>query len=162
QSDGAVGERAVKNVAVAGYPAKVSSTTVYSDIVIVKHILVRHGGIDHVTASGVQNALRSASRSGGVKHEQRVFRIHGLRLTLGRCVLHQVFIARVTVVVPGHLLVAGAGYHNDTINFGVALMLERGIYVLLERDGTATTKAFISGNHEPGFAVRNSCCQSFR
>ncbi len=146
----------------AGYPTEVSGTPVNITIVIVKHVLVGHGGIDHVATGGVQNAFWRTGRARGVQHEQRVFRIHWLWLAFGRGVLHQVFVTQVAPFGPGHLIVTGARHHDHLVDLGVVLMLEGGIHVLLQRDGTATTQTFICGNYKTRFAVHNPCGQSFR
>ena len=76
QRGGAVGERAVQDVAVARHPADVGRAPVDVAVVVVEHVLVRHRGEDEIAARGVQHALRLAGRARGVEDEQRVLRAH--------------------------------------------------------------------------------------
>ncbi len=147
QGDGTVGQGAVQDVAVAGYPAEVSGAPVDVTVVVVKHILVGHGGVHHVTPGGVQHALGRTGGAGGVEHEQRVFRVHRLRIALRRRGLHQVLITEVTTFGPGHRLIAGAGHHDDRLDVGRFLVTQSGVHVFLERNGSATTQPFISSDH---------------
>ncbi len=78
QRGGAVRERAVDDVAVAGDPADVGGAPVDVAVVIVEDVLVRHRHVDVIAAGGVQHALRLAGRARGVEDEQRVLRVHVL------------------------------------------------------------------------------------
>ncbi len=78
QRGGAVGQRPVDDVAVAGDPADVGGAPVDVAVVIVEDILVRHRRVDVIAAGGVQHALRLAGRARGVEDEQRILRVHVL------------------------------------------------------------------------------------
>ena len=70
---GAVGERAVDDVAVAGDPADVGGAPVDVGLgVQVEDVLVGERDLREVAAGGVQDALRLAGRAAGVEDEQRV------------------------------------------------------------------------------------------
>ena len=62
----AVGERTVKDVAVASNPADISGAPVDVTVVIVEDVLMRHRGPDEVTARGVQHALGLTGGAGRV------------------------------------------------------------------------------------------------
>ncbi len=110
QADGAVRERPVDDVAVAGDPADVGGAPVDVAVVIVEHVLVRDRGVDHVAAGGVQHALRLAGRAGRVEDEQRILRAHLLAGAVGRHALGRLVVIDVAAVLHGHL---GAGVAHD-------------------------------------------------
>ena len=76
QRGGAVGERSIDDVAVAGDPADVGGAPINVAVVIVEDVLMRHRRVDQIAGGGVQHALRLAGRARGVKDEQRIFRVH--------------------------------------------------------------------------------------
>ena len=76
QRGGAVGERAIDDVGVAGHPAHVGGAPVDLARLVVEHQFVGEAGPDHVAAGGVQHALRLAGAAGGVQDEQRVLGVH--------------------------------------------------------------------------------------
>ena len=84
QRDGAVGERAIDDVAVAGDPADVGGAPVDVAVVIVEHVLMRDRRVDQIAAGGVQHALRLAGRARGVEDEQRILGAHLLARAVGR------------------------------------------------------------------------------
>ena len=75
---GAVGQRAVDDVAVAGDPADVGGAPVDVAVVVVEDVLVGHRGVDEVAAGRVHDALGLAGGAGGVEDEQRVLGVHRL------------------------------------------------------------------------------------
>ena len=81
QAGGAVGEGAVDDVAVSGDPADVGGAPENVALAIVEHQLVGEGGVHQVPAGGMQHALGLSGGAGGVKDEERVFGVHGLRRT---------------------------------------------------------------------------------
>ena len=88
QRGGAVGERAIDDVAVAGDPADVGGAPINVAVVIVEDVLMRHRRVDQIAGGGVQHALRLAGRARGVEDEQRILRVHvGARALRGDHVL---------------------------------------------------------------------------
>ena len=76
QRGGAVRQRAIDDVGVAGDPADIGGAPVDLAGLVVEHQLMREAGPDHVAAGGVQHALRLAGAAGGVEDEQRVLGVH--------------------------------------------------------------------------------------
>ncbi len=63
QRRGAVGERAVDDIGVAGHPAHVGRAPIDIAVVIVEHVLMRDRGEDVIAAGGVQHALGLSGRA---------------------------------------------------------------------------------------------------
>ena len=59
-----------------GDPADVRGAEEYIFILVVEDILHAYVAVDHVAADGVHDTLRFACGAGGVKNEQRIFRVH--------------------------------------------------------------------------------------
>src|SRR5699024_8397601 len=81
---GAVGERAVHAIGVAGDPADVGGAPV--DVLaglVVEHDVVRVGRLREVAARGVDDALGLAGGAGGVEDEQGVLGVERLRCVVG-------------------------------------------------------------------------------
>ena len=115
QRGGAVGQRPVEDVAVAGDPADVGGAPVDVAVVIVEHVLMRHRREHEIAAGGVQHALGLAGRARRVEDEQRILRVHVLarafrRHHLGGFVVPE--IARRIHVDGG----AGALDHDDPVD----------------------------------------------
>ena len=60
QRSGTVRQRAVDDIAMPGHPAHVGRTPVDFALLIVEHVLMRHGGVSQVTAGSVLQAFRRA------------------------------------------------------------------------------------------------------
>ena len=60
QRRGTVCQRTVNDIAMAGHPTHVRRTPVDFALLIVEHILMRHGGVSQVTAGSVLQAFRRA------------------------------------------------------------------------------------------------------
>jgi hypothetical protein len=73
---GAVGERAVDDVAVAGDPAHVGGAEVRV-LLEVEDVLAVSVGAHHVAAGGVHHALGLPGRARGVEDEERVLGVDG-------------------------------------------------------------------------------------
>src|SRR5690606_21720517 len=80
QRSGAVGQRAVDDVAVPGDPADIGGAPPYVVLAQVEAQLVRVRAVHQVAAGGVQHALGLAGAAGGVEDEQRILRVHALGL----------------------------------------------------------------------------------
>ena len=88
----AVGERAVNDVAVPGDPANVGGAPVDFAIAVVEDVLVRHRGVDHVAAGGVQHPLRLSGRARSVEDEERILGAHRLGRAVLRRPLHRLVV----------------------------------------------------------------------
>src|SRR5215813_1704978 len=75
---GPVGQRTVNDVTVTSHPADVCRAPVNVTRSVVEDVLVRHGHVDQITASGMQYSLRLPGRARGVKDKQGVLSIHRL------------------------------------------------------------------------------------
>src|SRR5690606_14859171 len=152
---GAVGQRPVNDVAVAGDPAHVRGAPVDVIFLEVEHRLVRVRAEHEVAAGGVQHALGLAGAAGGVEDEQRVFRVHALGLAgVGLAVDHGVEPA-----VARHLHVdraAGVAYHQHGLDGIGAGHLQRGVDVGLQRDRLAAAQALVGGDDQLGLAVAHA------
>ena len=148
--DGAVGERAIDDVAVAGNPADVCGAPVDVAVVIVEHVLVRDRGIDEITAGGVQHAFRFARRAGGIENEQRVFRVHLLARAVARNGLGDFIVVNVAA---GLHIDRRIGALDDDHGVYAADLLARSINVGLERNLAPAAEAFIGGNDHGRLAV---------
>ena len=135
QRGGAIGERAVDDVAVAGHPADIGRAPVDIAVMVVEDVLVRHRGEDEIAAGGVQHALRLAGRARRVEDEQRVLRLHLLRLAFGLDRGDLLVVPEVAAGRPADLAAGAAhdqhGLHLDAMAGGD---LDRLVGILLERD----------------------------
>src|SRR5690606_20495219 len=106
-------------------------------------------------AGRVQHALGLPGGAGGVKDEQRVFRVHALGLAgVGLAVDHGVVPA-----VARHLHVdcaAGVADYEHGLDGGGAGQLERGVDVGLQRYLLAAAQALVGGDDELGAAVADA------
>ena len=71
-----VGQRAIQDIAMSGYPAHIGCTPVNITILIIKDIMMGHRGIDHIAAGGMQYPFGLTGRAGGIQDEHRIFGIH--------------------------------------------------------------------------------------
>ena len=78
EDGGAVLQRAVDDVGVAGDPADVGGAEVDVVVAEIEDVFRREEGLDGVAAGGVDEALGLAGGSGGVKDVERVFGAHRL------------------------------------------------------------------------------------
>ena len=146
----AVRKRTIDDVAVAGDPAHIGRAPVDVAILVVEDILVRHRGVDHVAAGGVQHALRLAGRPGGIQDEHRVFGVHLLRRAVGRGIRHRLVIPDVAPVDPADVT-AGAAHDDDLVAVGTGF--EGRIGVCFQRHRPAAAKALVGGDHHIGITV---------
>jgi len=84
----AVAQRAIDNVAVTGDPADVGGAPVGVFFTHVKRQLLSHRSIQQVAGLGVNDALGLPGRTGGVKDEQRIFRVHFFGFAVAVCFGH--------------------------------------------------------------------------
>src|SRR5690606_23721930 len=161
QGGGAVGQRPVDEVGVAGDPADVGGAPEDLARTVVEHALVGQRSVGQVTAGGVQHALGLAGGTGGVEDEQRLFGTHFLRRADAAGNLHQVFVPDVAMLVP---LDVGAGAldHDDLLHTGGFRVGQRVVDVGLQRHLATATQAFVGGDHHLGLAVDDAAGQRFR
>src|SRR5215510_219863 len=159
QRGGPIGQRAVKDVAVARHPADIGRAPVDVALVIVEHQLVREGDKDQIATGGVQDALRFTGRARGVEDEQRILRLHRLGWTIGADL--DEFLVQPHVAPGGDgYLIAGAAHDQDLF---VTLALLQGLVgILLEGDDAAAAHAFIRRNNEFGVGVDDPTGQAVR
>ena len=146
QRRGAVGERAVEDVGVAGDPADVGGAPVDVAVVVVEDVLVRHRGVDEIAAGRVQHALRLAGRARGVEDEERVLGVHlRARAVVGH-ELHGLVVVDVAAGQHGDGA-AGAAHHDDMVD--AARALDRRVDIRLERHLAPAAQALVGGDHHP-------------
>ena len=156
---GAVRQRPVDDVAVAGDPADVCGAPVNIALVVIEHVLVRHRHVDEVAAGGVQHALRLAGRARGVEDEQRVLGAHVLARTFRR---HHLRGLVVPDVATGLHVDLGAGAPHDNHMIDPAGFLDRGVGVGLQRNLAPAAQALVGGNDDVGFAIGDAAGKRFR
>ncbi len=150
QGRGAVGERSIDDVAVAGDPAHVGGAPVDVAVVIIEHVLVRHRGEDDVAAGRVQHALGFTRRTRGVEDEERILGIHRLGRALGRHLGGDLVPPDVAAGIPADLA-AGVLYHQHLLH--ARAFRQRFVGVGLERHRLAATQAFVGGDDDVALAV---------
>ncbi|MNM79754.1 hypothetical protein D3C81_916990 [compost metagenome] len=152
---GAIGQRAVDDVAVAGDPAHVGGAPVDVVFAQVEHRFMRVRRIEQVATAGVQHALGLAGGTGGVKDEQRIFRVHAFRFAHRRLRVDDV----VEPAIPRRLHVhrtTGMADHQHGFHGVGAGQLQCGVDVGLQRHLLATTQAFIGGDDQLAGAVADA------
>src|SRR5690606_7461207 len=148
---GAVGQRAVDDVGVAGDPADVRGAPVDVRLRLdVEDVVVRVGGLGQVTTGGVQDALRLPGGAGGVEDEQRVLGAEGLRGVLVGLVGDDVVPPLVAAAGPVHVDV-GALDHQHVLH--ARRFAERFVHVGLQRQGLAAPVLAVAGDDHFGFGV---------
>ncbi|SAF30017.1 Uncharacterised protein [Enterobacter cloacae] len=143
----ATGQRAVQQVAVPGHPAHVGGTPVDVARMVVEDVFEGGCRIDQITAGGVQHAFRLAGRTGGIKNEQRIFRVHLFRLVLVARVLNQVAPPQIAPLVPVDFA-AGTLKDDNAADRVDVRVFQRFVDVFLQWDTASCTHAFIGGDHQ--------------
>ena len=148
---GAVGQRAVDDVAVPGHPADVGRTPV--DVVLAagrRPICGVSDDAEQVAGRGVQNALGFAGRAAGVEDEERMFAVERLGGAIGRGVGHQLVPPEVAARLHVDLLIAAI---EDDALLDRRRLGQGGIDVLLERHDLAAPPAAVGGDDQLGLGV---------
>ncbi len=153
---GAVGQRAIQNIAVTGDPAHVRRAPIYITVVIIEDVLMGHGGIDHIAPRGVQHALGLARGAGGIEDEQGILRAHLHRRAIGGLIRHQVVVpdvpARGEIDVP-----PGSVDHNAMLD---RWALRNGrIRVRFQGNGFAAPHALVRRDDQIAVAILNASGQ---
>ena len=163
QGRGAVGERAVDDVAVAGHPADIRRAPINVAVVIVEDVAVRRRDIDEVAAGRVQHALRLAGRARRIEDEERVLGAHLLGRALRRDFCDLVMVPEVAAGLHGDGA-AGAPHDQHVAHRGAVALgsLDRLVGIGLERNGLAAAQALVGGDDEIGAAILDAVRQRIR
>ncbi len=156
EGDGAVGQGTVDDVGVACDPAHVGGAPVDVTLVVVEGELVGDGGVDHVTAGGVQHPLGFAGGAGGVEDEERVLGVHGFGGAVGGGVGHGLVVPDVPLFVPFHGL-ATAPDDDAAVHVGAAF--ERLVGIGLERHLLAAADGLVGGDDGAAVGVEDAVAQ---
>ena len=158
--DGAIGQRAIDDVAVPGDPADIGRTPVAVSIMVVEDILMGERGVHDVPTRGVQYALGPAGRSRGVENEQRIFRIHDGRRAVGRRGFHGLVIPTITCVP----LNVAAGSAHDQYLFDMlrTWSLQCCIDIRLQGNGAPAAIPLVGGDYEARTAIFDPASQGIR
>ena len=155
---GAVGQRAIDDVGVAGDPADVGGAPVDFARTVVEDPLVGQRGVHQVAAGGMQHALRLAGGAGGVEDEQRVLGAHFLGCASAAGNLHQVVVPDVAVLVPLDLR-TGTLADDDLLHAGGFRVGQGVVDIGLQRSALAAAHAFVGGDHHLRLAIDDASCQ---
>ena len=155
---GAVGQRPVDEVAVAGDPADVRGAEEDVLFLEIEHPLRGGVGADQVAAGGVGDALGLAGGARGVEGEQQILGVHRLGVA-PRCGLrHQVVIPVVAAVLHRDLGVEPLALHHhhrlDARGAGGGVVGD-----LLEGDDAAAAIAPVAGHHHLRLHVVDAVAQ---
>ncbi len=156
---GAVGQRAVDDVAVAGDPTHISRTP--EDILIpdVEDPLKGEVSPEVVAGSGVHHPLRLAGGTGGVKHEQPVFTGHRFSWADVALPSHQLMPPQVTTF--HHLdRLLGALHHQNSAHRRTGTTGESGIHSRFQGDGLVLAESAVCRDHRLDLPVDQPIPQS--
>ena len=156
---GAVAQGPVDDVAVPGDPADVGRGPVDVLFAQIEYRLVRECGVDEVSARGVQHTLGLAGRSRCVQDEQRILRVHRLRLAGLGLRVHQGFVGNVARLVHGN---AGSGALHDqhVLDAIGARDGQRAVDALLQGHPLAAAQSLVRRDDHRRCAVRDAAAQS--
>ena len=142
---GAVGQRAVDDVAVAGDPADVRATPVDVVVLNVEGVAVGEHDVEQVACGGMHHAFGLAGGAGGVEDVERVFSVHHFGRAIGGSVGHQLVEPQVARGIEGAGRVV-ALHHHDVGDGGA---IGHGLVGnLLEGDGLACAKGNVGGDEQ--------------
>ena len=159
QGGGAVGQRPVDDVAVAGDPAHVGGAPVDVAVLIVEHVLVGQGALQQVAGGGVHHALGLAGGAGGVQGEQRVLAVDPFRFAVRVRLGERVVVPDVTLVVPVDIA-AGAFHHQAGVD---RIAAAQGLVgVGFQCHHLAAAHAFVGGDQGAGAGVLDAVLEGFR
>mmetsp|Transcript_40474 Transcript_40474/g.104742 ORF Transcript_40474/g.104742 Transcript_40474/m.104742 type:complete len:234 (+) Transcript_40474:820-1521(+) len=160
--------RTVGDVRVPGDPPAVRGAEV--DVAAlglhVEDVLEGGVGAHHVSAGGVQDALRRARGAGGVEDEERVLRRHPRRRALVLLLGHVIFPQDVTpeVVLDGHHLWPEALEHQHVAHeHGLLLRdLESLVGDVVQLDGLAAAHHTVAGDHDVRAGIHQAVGEGLR
>ncbi len=137
----------------AGDPPDVGGAEVDIAGVVVEDQLVGHGGIHHVTAGGVEDALGFSGGARGVEDEEGVFGAHPLVGAGGA--LAAALLVEPEVATGLHAdLGGGAASHEHGLD--QVETLHRTIHRFLEAQLAAAAQSLVGGHHQAGAGVEDA------
>ncbi len=146
QHGGAVRERSVDDVAVAGDPADVGRAPVDVVLLEVEDPLGRGVAAGEIAAGRVDDALRLPGRARRVEDVEHVLRVHRLGLAVVGRLVHDLVVPVVAARLHVHAQVGGAAFHDDDRR-DRRRGFERLVGHLLERHDAAAAIAAV-GRHQ--------------
>ena len=157
EGGGAVGQRPVHDVAVAGDPAHVGHAGEHVVLAKIEGGLAGPRGPQEVATAGVHQPLRLARRAAGVEDEQRVFgpELHGVVGVAS--VGHHVLPPHVAALHPPHV---AAGVPVDERVLHRVEARHRLVGHVLQRDGAPAAAALVLGDDQLGAAVDDAVAQA--
>ena len=150
---GAGGQRAVRDVAVAGDPAHVGGAPEHVVLAKVEHPAAGEPGVQQVARRGVLYALGLAGGAGGVEKEQRMLRVHVLRRAVGRGGIGQFMRPAVAAVMPGDVFPRVP--ENDHAAHRMLAVVQRLVHGGLEAHELAAAASGVGGNDDLGAGVHH-------
>src|SRR6266850_4376158 len=115
QTGGAVRQRAVDDVTMAGDPTDIGRAPIRIFLLQVEHILGGEVGAEHIATGGVHNTLRPAGGAAGIENVQWMLGVEGFGWALLRGVGHQ-FMPPVIASRLHVYLAAGAPIDDDMLD----------------------------------------------
>mmetsp|Transcript_11019 Transcript_11019/g.14093 ORF Transcript_11019/g.14093 Transcript_11019/m.14093 type:complete len:565 (+) Transcript_11019:300-1994(+) len=147
QRGGAIGQRAIDDVAVPSDPAHIRGAPEDVAVFIVKGVFVRHRRINQIAAGRMHHAFGLPGGAGGVQNEQRIFGVHLGGLAVVAHLHDHLVVVIITAVNPGGLI-AGALDHQTL--HGVFGVQQGSVGVGFERGFAAATGGVVGGDHNLG------------
>ena len=154
EEGGAIGERAVDDVAMAGDPADVGGAPIDVFIAEVENVFRGGVGAGQVTAAGVEDPFRFSGGSGRVKDEERMFGIES-RCGRGTGLAGDGFMPP-DVAADGHVDFLGGAFEDDDFFDRVRADGEGGIDVIFQWDDFSTAPAAIGGDDKGRSGIGNT------
>ena len=159
QRGGAIGQRAINDIAVAGDPAHVGGAPEHFAFLVIEHVLEGHRRLQQVASGGVQHAFGFAGAAGGIEDEQRVFSVHRLGWAVVAGGVQGSLVLEVAAFVPIHAR-PGALHHQYRAD--IRATGQGFVDVLLQRHGLATAYALVGGDHGAAISVEDAVAQGVR
>ena len=157
---GAVGERAVDDVAVAGHPADVGRAPVDVFVLHVEDPLGGGVAADQIAGGGVDDALRLPRRAGRVEDVEHVLGVHRLGLdALASGVLHQPVVPVVAALLDVHREARRLIALDDDDVADRRRVLQRLVGHLLERHQLAASIAAVGRDQHRALRVVDAIAQ---
>ena len=151
-------EGTVHNVRVSRYPAYVCSTEEYVIIANIKDVLVRGSYVEQIPTRAVQHPFRFSRRTTRVQHEERILRVHTLRLRFERianfCEL--LFIGEIPTFLHRNWTIRSL--NNQNLLY-CGTLTEGFIARLFERNRLRSAQALVGSNQKLAPAVVDAIAQ---
>ncbi len=131
-----------------GHPADIGGAPVDLARMVIEDIFKGSGGVDQITAGGVQHAFRFAGGTGGIKDKQRIFGIHRDGLMLAAGVSNHIVPPQIAPFLPVDIP-AGTFEHHHVLDGFHVRVFQGVIDVFLQRNSAPGAYAFVGGDHQP-------------